>query len=60
MQFVWYGAPFSSVARASVAAEGRGHENSARGAAWAGSLLGYTNFKIPTVRQRSHESPRAA
>ena len=30
--------------------------NSARGAAWAGSLLGYTNFKIPTVRQRSHES----
>jgi len=31
--------------------------NSARGAAWAGSLLGYTNFKIPTVRQRSHESP---
>ena len=26
MQFVWYGAPFSSVAHASVAAEGRGHE----------------------------------
>ena len=57
MQFVWYGAPFSSVVHASVAAEGRGHEIPPVVLHGAGSLLGHTNFKIPTVRQRSHESP---
>jgi len=49
--------PFSSVAHASVAAKGRGHEIPPVVLHGAGSLLGHTNFKIPTVRQRSHESP---